>query len=302
VRLGISACLLGEEVRYDGGHKKDPFLTDLFGKYVEWVPVCPEVEMGLGVPRETMRLTEAGSLRLTTKGSGVDHTPRFHSWAEKRLAALEEQRLCGFVFKRGSPSCGLERVKVYHDGQIAHRTGRGLFASSVADRIQNLPVEEEGRLHDPRLRENFVSSVFSYGRWMRLKEAGLTKASLMRFHAQHKFLLVAHSQDGARRLGRIAADGGDYGTEFFEVMRRTPTRKNHTNVLQHMAGYFSDDLSASDRAELTELIDGYRRALVPLIVPITLIRHYVRKHEVTYLKDQVYLSPHPHELLLLNQL
>jgi len=301
-RIGISSCLLGEAVRYDGGHKRDAFLTELLGRYVEWVPVCPEVEMGLGVPRDTLRLTEEGSLRLKSPRSGADHTERLNAWSERRLASLAALNLCGYVFKRGSPSCGLQRVKVYRDGQPPNKAGRGLFASAVVRRFPNLPVEEEGRLQDPRLRENFVSSVFSYMRWMTLEKSGVTPAKLTRFHAQHKFLLVAHSQDGARRLGRIAAGGGNYFTAFFEVMRRTPTRKNHTNVLQHMAGYFRDDINASDRAELTEGIEAYRRELVPLIVPVTLLRHYVRKFDVAYLRSQVYLNPHPHELSLLNQL
>jgi uncharacterized protein YbgA (DUF1722 family)/uncharacterized protein YbbK (DUF523 family) len=313
VRIGISSCLLGERVRYDGGHKKDEFLTNQFGRYVEWVPVCPELEIGLGVPRETLRLVSGGNgTRLVAPGSGLDHTEKMHAWAKQRISDLADQGLCGYVFKRSSPSCGLERVKVYRGTGLLHRQGRGLYAAGIVDRLPNLPVEEEGRLNDPRLRENFVSRVFCYRRWMDLQEAGLTRAGIMEFHARHKFLLMAHDQSGMRKLGnRIGQSdrrvspkrlAGEYFDAFSQVMRHTPTRRNHTNVLQHLAGYFSDELAADDRAEMSEVIDRYRRGLLPLIVPVTLIRHYVRKFDVEYLKDQVYLDPHPDELNLLNQL
>jgi uncharacterized protein YbgA (DUF1722 family)/uncharacterized protein YbbK (DUF523 family) len=313
VRIGISSCLLGERVRYDGGHKKDEFLTNHFGRYVEWVPVCPELEIGLGVPRESLRLvSDSEGTRLVAPASGLDHTERMRAWTKQRIAQLADQGLCGYVFKRSSPSCGLERVKVYRGTGLLHRQGRGLFAAGIVDQLPNLPVEEEGRLNDPRLRENFVSRVFCYRRWMDLQDAGLTRARIMEFHAHHKFLLMAHDQSGMRKLGnRIGqADrrvspkrlGTEYFDAFSEVMRHTPTRRNHTNVLQHLAGYFSGELGADDRAEMTEVIDRYRRGLLPLIVPITLIRHYVRKLDIEYLKGQVHLDPHPDELNLLNQL
>jgi uncharacterized protein YbgA (DUF1722 family)/uncharacterized protein YbbK (DUF523 family) len=303
VRIGISSCLLGERVRFDGGHKRDAFLTDVFGRYVEWVPVCPEIEIGLGVPRETLRLrNDDGRVRLVSPGSGADHTEKMKAWSASRIEQLANQNLCGYVLKRSSPSCGLERVKVYRNTGLLHRDGVGLFAAALTNRLTNLPVEEEGRLNDPRLRENFVSSVFSYKRWMDLVKKGVTRASVMQFHANHKFLLMAHSQAGTRRLGNLTAAGEQYFNAFCEVMRRTPTRRNHTNVLQHLAGFFTKKLDPADRSELTGLIWDYHRGLVPLIVPVTLIRHYVRKFSVTYLEDQIYLNPHPHELMLLNQL
>jgi uncharacterized protein YbgA (DUF1722 family)/uncharacterized protein YbbK (DUF523 family) len=312
VRIGISSCLLGERVRYDGGHKRDSFLADIFGRYVEWVPVCPEFEMGLGVPRESLRLVdEKGDVRLIAPASGTDNTRLMDEYAEKRLDELEALQLCGYVLKRGSPSCGMERVTVYRNGTPLNRSGRGLFAERLVARFPYLPVEEEGRLNDVRLRENFVSRVFALRRWQIVQEGGLTAAALIQFHAQHKFVLMAHIQVGAKRLGALV--GGirkstlreaarAYFDLFSQVMRHPPTVRNHTNVLQHMAGYISDRLAPTDRSELTELIDHYRRGLVPLIVPVTLLRHYVRKFEVSYLADQVYLDPHPDELMLLNHL
>lgn len=313
VRIGISSCLLGEKVRFDGGHKKDEFLTGHFGRYVEWVPVCPEFEIGLGVPRESLRLVSDGRTNhLIAPRSGLDHTERMNKWTMDQAERLAVQGLCGYVLKRGSPSCGLERVKVYKGTGPLHRDGRGLFATGLADRLPNLPMEEEGRLNDPKLRENFVSQVFSYKRWMDLHETGLTRSGIMQFHARHKFLLMAHHQSGMRSLGNLIGQtgrgtsakrlGAAYFDAFCQVMRHTPTRRNHANVLQHLAGYFSEQLSSGDRAELADVIDRYRRDRLPLIVPVTLIRHYVRKLDVEYLKDQIYLDPHPDELNLLNQL
>jgi uncharacterized protein YbgA (DUF1722 family)/uncharacterized protein YbbK (DUF523 family) len=313
MRIGISACLLGQKVRYDGEHKRDAFLVEVFGRYVEWVPVCPEVEMGLGVPRDTLRLERWGDdVRLIMPKTGTDYTERMRTFATSRLAALGQEQLCGYVFKKDSPSCGMERVRLYPSRGVPQKSGQGLFAAALMQRFPFLPVEEEGRLQDPRLRENFVTRVFAYQRWRQMAQKTITRAALMGFHAQHKFVLVAHSQVGSQRLGRLLAHPDRYADDqalaaaylegFTEVMRRPPTRRRHTNVLQHLAGYVSDHLESDDRQELTGMIDQYRRGLLPLIVPVTLIRHYVRKFRVPYLLDQVYLTPHPHELMLLNQL
>ena len=313
VRIGISACLLGEKVRFDGGHKRDAFLVDVFGRYVEWVPVCPEVELGLGVPRETLRLERHGKdARLIMPKTGTDYTERMRRYAEKRLAALAKEHLSGYVLKKDSPSCGMERVRVYPPSGAPLRSGRGLFAEALTRHFPHLPVEEEGRLNDPRIRENFVSHVFAYHRWRQMPEKRISRAALTRFHARHKFLLMAHSQTGAQRLGRLLARPDQFANDrelatayldaFTEIMRRAPSRQRHANVLQHLAGYVSDRLDRDERTELTQMIDQYRQGLLPLIVPITLIRHYVRKFQMPYLLEQVYLSPHPHELMLLNQL
>ncbi|HSF33954.1 MAG TPA: DUF523 and DUF1722 domain-containing protein [Candidatus Tectomicrobia bacterium] len=313
VRLGISACLLGQKVRYDGGHKRDAFLVEVFGRYVEWVPVCPEVEMGLGVPRDALRLELQGDdIRLIMPETGTDYTEGMRAFAATRLAALASERLCGYIFKKDSPSCGTERVRLYPNHGVPRKAGQGVFAAALMQRFPHLPIEEEGRLNDPRLRENFVARVFAFQRWRQMAEQSISRAALLRFHAQHKFLLLAHSQVGTQRLGRLVAQpeasvdaqtlASAYLDGFTEVMRRTPTRRGHTNVLQHLAGYVSDHLDGDEREELTQMIEHYRRGLLPLIVPVTLIRHYVRKFRVAYLLDQVYLTPHPHELMLLNQL
>jgi uncharacterized protein YbgA (DUF1722 family)/uncharacterized protein YbbK (DUF523 family) len=311
IRVGVSACLLGEKVRYDGGHKHNHLLTDLLGRWFEYVPVCPEVEIGLGTPRETIRLEQhPGGVRLVAPKSGADLTERMTTWAQRRVAGLAALDLSGYVLKKDSPSCGMERVRLYDHGN-ASRTGRGLFAAVLLEREPALPVEEEGRLADAGLRENFVSRVFAYQRWRDLVRSGLTRARLFRFHELHKYQLMAHSQAGMRRLGHllgsaprgvpVRALAATYLTDFTAVMQRVPTRRNHTNVLQHLAGYVSEGLDAGDRAELAETIRRYRAGHLPLIVPVTLLRHHVRRLETPYLLDQVYLSPHPDELMLLNQ-
>ena len=310
VRIGISACLLGQEVRYNGGHKRDSFLTDTFGKYVEWVPVCPEVELGMGTPRPPIRLERiGGDVRLIMPSTGGDYTEAMREYAARRVAALAGMDLDGYVLKKDSPSCGMERVKVY-DGPMPAKEGRGMFAEALLSRLPDLPVEEEGRLNDPLLRESFVTRVFVHHRWREGEREGWSRASLMRFHERHKFLLMARNQAGMRRLGRLLGEwdrrqqAGELATVYREgltaILRRPATRRGHTNVLQHLAGFVSDRIEGDDRAELVETIERYRLGLVPLVVPLTLIRHYARRFEVGYLRDQVYLDPHPHELMLLN--
>ncbi len=311
IRVGISACLLGQEVRYNGGHKRDAFLADTFGRYVDWVPVCPEVELGMGTPRPPIRLERRGEeVRLVMPSTGEDYTAPMREWSRRRAEALAGMELDGYVLKKDSPSCGLERVKVY-SGAAAAKEGRGLFAEALTARLPDLPVEEEGRLNDPRLREDFIARVFVHHRWRTAARAGWTRAALMRFHERHKFLLLARNQAGLRRLGRLLGESGKaepaaglaaaYRRGLTEVLRRPATRRGHTNVLHHLAGFVSDALDTADRAELAETIERYRLGLVPLIVPLTLIRHHVRRQEVVYLRDQVYLEPHPYELSLLNE-
>jgi uncharacterized protein YbgA (DUF1722 family)/uncharacterized protein YbbK (DUF523 family) len=318
VRIGVSACLLGQEVRYNGGHKRDSFLTDVFARYAEWVPVCPEVEIGLGTPRPAMRLVriggEAPDVRLVTPETGADHTEAMRAWSAHRLEELAAADLDGYVLKKDSPSCGMERVKLYPEaGGAPTKDARGLFAEALLRRFPHLPVEEEGRLNDPPLRENFITRVFVHQRFRSAGGSGgegWTRAALMRFHERHKFLLMARNQAGMRRLGRLlgaAARSDDiselaasYRDGLTETLRRPPTRRGHTNVLQHMAGFVSAGLDRDDREELREAIDRYRRDLLPLIVPLTLLRHHVRRQGTEYLRDQVYLEPHPYELMLLN--
>jgi uncharacterized protein YbgA (DUF1722 family)/uncharacterized protein YbbK (DUF523 family) len=310
VRIGVSACLLGDEVRFDGGHKRDRFLTDTLGAFVEWVRVCPEVEMGLGTPRETLRLVKAdGGLRVITTRTAIDHTDRMNGWAQQRTAELAGEDLCGYVLKKDSPSCGMERVKVYSPGEMPERSGRGLFATILMARFPNLPVEEEGRLSDARIRENFIERVFAYRRLKDLFADAWSVGRLVRFHTAHKMSLLAHSTTAYQQLGRLVAAGAAtpkrelrdaYESLFMSTMGRIATTARHTNVLMHMAGHLKKLVDADGRRELVESIDEYRRGLVPLVVPLTLIRHYVRRHGVTYLAGQTYLEPHPRELMLRN--
>jgi len=324
LRLGISSCLLGENVRYDGGHKRNSFLMEILGQYIEWVAVCPEVDIGLGTPRPPIRLERrspaaspdtgeqtGAAVRLLMPDTGDDLTERMADYAERKVDALRSESLSGYVLKSGSPSCGMERVRLYDHNGVPSRDGVGLYAEVLKRRWPHLPIEEEGRLHDPRLRENFITRIFARGRWLQLEAVGLSMHALTSFHARHKYLLISRDPAGAKALGRLLGDAGtsDEGIEdvaaayergFHEALQHLPSRGRHTNVLQHLAGYVSDAVDAGDRAELTEAIHGYRAGLVPLIVPVTLLRHYVRRLEIDYLADQVYLQPHPHELMLLN--
>jgi uncharacterized protein YbgA (DUF1722 family)/uncharacterized protein YbbK (DUF523 family) len=310
LRIGISSCLLGQAVRFDGGHKRDAFLTETFGRFVEWVPVCPEVECGLGTPRESMRLVRAGSdVRLLTVKTAVDLTDQMDKYSRRRVAQLASEELCGYVLKKDSPSCGLERVKVYDAHSVPAKTGRGLFAARLLERFPELPVEEEGRLSDPRLRENFVERVFAYWRLRGLLDDRWNLGALVRFHTAHKLILMAHSPEAYQRLGRLVARARTiphqelerrYAQAFMAALAVVATPRRHANVLQHMAGYLKDRLDRESKAELLGAIEEYRRGLVPLIVPITLMRHHVRVHDVAYLAGQVYLEPHPKELMLRN--
>ena len=310
IRVGISACLLGEEVRFDGGHKRDSFLTDVLSRFVEFVPVCPEVEAGFGTPREAMHLRRAnGQVRLVTVKTQRDVTAPMERLVRRRVPALEAADLSGYVLKKNSPSCGLERVKVYDRDGVTAAGGRGFFADALVKRFPLLPVEEEGRLNDPDLRENFIERVFAYHRLQTFFHGRWTSASLVQFHTAHKLLLMAHAPEGYRRLGRLVATPGQqrrgelergYAEEFMGTMAVIATRRRHTNVLQHMAGYFKKRLDAASKAELQSTIDDYRHGLIPLIVPITLLQHHVRVHNVEYLAGQLYLQPHPKELMLRN--
>jgi uncharacterized protein YbgA (DUF1722 family)/uncharacterized protein YbbK (DUF523 family) len=309
-RLGISACLLGQEVRYDGGHKRDHFLTEIFGPFVEWIPVCPELEAGMGVPREPVRLVgNATEPSMIAERSGRDWTTRMRRFSAARAVELKRLNLSGYVLKKDSPSCGMERVKIYYAKGGVTRNGRGLFAAALTSELPLMPVEEEGRLNDPVLRENFIERVFVYRRWQETASKPKSIRALVEFHTAHKFQLLAHSERHYRYLGRMVADakatplGGiyeRYGRGIMEGLSITANAKKHGNVLEHMMGYFSAALSASERQELVEVLRDFRRQLIPLIVPITLVRHYVKKYAVEYLETQVYLDPSPKELMLRN--
>lgn len=310
IRVGVSSCLLGMHVRYDGGHKRDKFILNTLGKHFEWVHVCPEVECGLTTPREAMRLVgDPSQPRLVTSRTGVDHTERMQRWAEEKLDELEEKELAGFIFKAKSPSSGMERIKVYDHNGIPQPVGRGIFASMFMERFPHIPVEDDGRLHDPDLRENFIERVFVMQRWFDMLKEGKTRGNLVDFHTRHKLLIMAHSVEEYREMGRLVASAKDYDEdELFQrylehltrAMKTHATNKKNANVLEHMLGYFKDQLSGDEKQEMLEVIEHFKRGDVPLIVPITLFNHYIRKYDEQYLKGQVYLEPHPVELQLRN--
>ena len=310
IKIGISSCLLGNAVRYDGGHKLDRFLTETLGQYYEYVPVCPEVECGMPIPRESMRLEgNPESPHLVTSRTHIDKTDQMTAWAKKRVVELEKENLLGFIFKSDSPSSGMERVKIYNDKNMAVRNGIGLFAHAFMNHFPLLPVEEEGRLHDPDLRENFIERVFALARWRDLLAGKPDRGALIAFHTKHKLLILSHSTRCYQEMGKLVAGAkqiplpqllDNYQGRLMEALKLKATPKKHTNVLMHMAGYFKKQLTADEKEELLSILELYRNRLLPLIVPITLINHYVRKYQEPYLKEQYYLNPHPIELQLRN--
>lgn len=309
LKIGISSCLLGEKVRYDGGHKHDRYLTDTLGKFVTFVPVCPEVECGMPVPREAMRLEgDPDAPRLMTRQTRIDKTDQMLAFCARKVRELEGEELCGFIFKKGSPSSGLHRVKVYAGGG-AVRSGSGLFAAAVARHFPLLPLEEEGRLADPVLRENFIERVFSRHRWLEFLAGKPTLGGLVEFHTSCKLLMMAHSPQAYREMGGLVARGRElpvpellrrYEELYMKGLALHATTKKNTNVLQHIMGYFKRQLSPREKQELLEVIGQYHDHLVPLVVPLTLLRNYIARYDQAYLQRQVYLAPHPAELMLRN--
>jgi uncharacterized protein YbgA (DUF1722 family)/uncharacterized protein YbbK (DUF523 family) len=310
IPVGVSACLLGEKVRFDGGHKHDNYVADVLGRYFRFVPVCPELDIGLGVPRETLRLVRTrDGIRMIAPASGIDHTATMREYAKRRTRQLRELGLRGYILKKNSPSCGMTRVKTYTEAGMPAPADRGLFADALMTLLPLLPVEEEGRLNDPRLRESFIVRVFAYDRLTRLFEGRWKVGDLVDFQAREKLLLMAHAPEAQRGLGRIVAgakrtDRAElrerYTEEFMGALAKPATAKRHVNTLQHMLGYFRDRLDPDVREQLHASVEDYRRGIVPLVVPLTLIRHYVVLLDVEYLRHQTYLQPHPKELALRN--
>jgi uncharacterized protein YbgA (DUF1722 family)/uncharacterized protein YbbK (DUF523 family) len=309
VRIGVSRCLLGEKVRYDGGHKRDPYITEILAKHFDFLGLCPEVEYGLPVPRESMNL--AGNPehpRLVMTKRGADYAADMEKWAGQRVKALEGEDLAGFIFKSRSPSCGMQGLNVYGESGSPTTKGVGLFARAFMGHFPLVPVEDEGRLNDPGIRENFLERVFVYHRWRRFEKGGRSSRALLQFHTDHKLLILSHSPKHYTELGRLVAGSrghqGDlyeaYATLLMEGMGLTATPRKNTNVLHHIMGYFKKELTGDEKEELLELIDYYHSGFVPLIAPVFLLRHYVRKYGQAYLETQYYLNPHPVELMLRN--
>jgi len=312
IRVGISSCLLGFKVRYDGGHKEDRYITKVLSKYFEFVPVCPEVEMGLPVPRENLRLVKKyNEIRLIGGKTGKDYTDEMINWANKKLQELKSYNLCGYILKRDSPSCGMERVRVYDANGIPQRNGTGIFAKKLIEEFPLLPIEEEGRLNDPAILENFIERVFAYHRIYNFLLNNPTPSKLVSFHTAHKLIIMSHSQKNLKILGQIVAEAGKreinellekYLRIFMETLKIKATPKKHANVMYHVIGYLKKFISKDDKEELINIIEEYKKGLLPLIVPITLIKHHLRKCDIEWLKVQIYFNPYPEELMLRNRI
>lgn len=310
ITIGISSCLLGRKVRFDAGHKRDRFITDVLGEYFRFYPVCPEVEVGMPTPRESVHLEGSpDNPRMVGVKSGENWTSRMNAFNKKRLDIIEKKNLSGYILKKNSPSCGMERVRVYSKKGMPSRVGRGMYANALLKRFPLLPVEEEGRLNDAPLRENFIVRVFAYHRLQNLFASEFKRGDIVTFHSRHKLLLMAHSVTHYRQLGKLVADikkykpnefKSAYGTLFMQALAYKATVKKNVNILHHIMGYLKKLLGSDDKKYILEVIDDYHKQLVPLIVPITLIKHYIEKFNIEYIKDQIYLNPHPKELMLRN--
>jgi len=309
IPLGISTCLLGYSVRYNGGHKMDRFILQTLGDYFDYVPVCPEVECGMPIPRESMRLEgEPDNYRLITHKTKEDKTGQMIAWGRSRLKELEEKDLCGYIFKSKSPSSGLFRVKIYApEGHHVWNTGTGIWAGMFRDHFPLLPLEEDGRLHDPVLRENFIERVFVFKRWRDFIKKGPGYGDLVDFHTRHKLLIMSHDVELYRGMGKLVAEGRNLDFEelldkylgmLLSAMIKLGTIRKHINVLQHIQGYFKAQLSSDEKQEFLEILDRYRKGHFPLIVPVTMLNHFVRKYGNEYLEGQCYLNPHPTEMRL----
>ncbi len=302
IPIGISSCLLGQNVRYDGGHRLDAYITGTLGEYFKFHPFCPEMGVGLGAPRPTLHLVKIDQAIhcVGIKNPDQDVTEPLRDYAKQHQSSYAN--LCGYILKKGSPSCGMERVKVYTDNQ-PHADGVGIYAETMMRNNPLLPVEEEGRLGDPALRENFIQRVYVLHRWKQLLAKELTASSLARFHARHKLIIMSH--EDYRELGQLLAGltkanliqiAEQYIVQLMATLKKPATRNNHVNVLQHIQGYLKRDLNADDKAELCEVIERYRNGCIPLIVPMTLLKHHFRKSPDPYIEESYYLSPYPQQL------
>ena len=311
IRIGVSACLLGAEVRFDGGHKRDRYLTDVLAGDVEWLPVCPELEIGLGIPRPVIQLRGGTSGdRFVLREAGTDLSAQMADYSQSRVSELKAMGLDGFIFKKGSPSCGLARVRVYPDeGEMPLRSGIGHFSRRVVNEFPGLPVEEEGRLNDAGLREQFIEAIFCHNRWRVFERRGLTRSGLVAFHEAHKMLILSHDEPIYRKLGRLVASFGRedderifsrYKEGFVAAFNRPAARKRHINVLEHLFGHLKRMIGPAEKKQIGLAIDDYRAGRVPLVVPISILRFLVESKEVKYVQGQLYLEPHPREMMLRN--
>ena len=308
IPVGISSCLLGELVRFDGAHKRDAYIMGTLSEYFAFHSCCPEVAIGLGIPRPPIHLVKVvNEIRCVgVKDPSLDVTNRLKDYANDQKEV--HAGLCGYILKKDSPSCGMERVKVYSSNQ-PHREGLGIYAQEMMKNNPLLPVEEEGRLGDPGLRENFIQRVYVLYRWKVLLAECISPQKLTHFHARHKLIIMSHTD--YRELGHLLAGltkdnllqvAEQYISQLMNTLKKVVSRASHVNVLQHIQGYLKKELGAEDKAELCEIIERYRCGEVPLIVPLTMLKHHFRKSPDTYIQESYYMSPYPQELQLINQL
>jgi uncharacterized protein YbgA (DUF1722 family)/uncharacterized protein YbbK (DUF523 family) len=309
-KLGISACLMGDEVRFNGGHKESHLCTRELTEYFEFVTACPEVAIGMGIPREPIRLVgdPQNPQAIGSVNSALNVTASLAAYGAQMAEELGD--ICGYIFMQKSPSCGLERVKVYREnGAPVDGGGRGIYAQAFCERHPNLPVEEDGRLNDAVLRENFITRVFAYAAWQELLKAGISRRSLTEFHSRYKYQLMANDPVQYKVLGNLLGSMGRsdpneiaprYFSDLMAALKKPATRRTHTNVLQHISGYLKQTLTAADKQEIQQLIAQYHQGIVPLIVPLTLLKHHFRQHPDPYVALQVYMQPHPENLSLRN--
>ncbi|KAA3633282.1 MAG: DUF1722 domain-containing protein [Calditrichaeota bacterium] len=308
--VGVSSCLLGAKVRFDAGHKKSDFVTDIMSDYVKFVSVCPEIEIGMGTPREAVRLVGSNeNPEMLGVKSGISWTTKMNSYSNTRIKNADMKKLSGYILKSKSPSCGMERVKVYTEKGMPSHSGSGLFAKKLMDAYPYLPIEEEGRLQDKKIRENFIIRLFAYNRLKQLLKEPFSRKKIIQFHTEHKYLLMSHSVKHYKLIGQLVAKISEYKPAafkkeyrqlFMDALKYQATAKKHTNVLMHILGYLKNNLTADEKSAILESIEDYRLRFIPLIVPVTLLKHYIYKYDVTYIKNQVYLEPHPKELMLRN--
>jgi len=310
IPVGISACLMGHKVRYDGGHKRSKYCLNVLNECFDFVPLCPEVSIGLSTPREPIRLVgDAASPRVVgVKDPDLDVTDKLYAYADEVSAKHTE--LCGYILMKGSPSCGMERVKVYHENGLPNEAGRGAYAAQLMRNNPALPVEEEGRLNDPVLRENFITRVFVYHSWQQEVMSDPSLHQVLQFHSRHKYQLMAHCYEGYKTIGRYLAEEASrqplsevleqYILQLMQHLTKRANRKSHTNTLMHILGYLKKEIDSDTKQDLLETIEQYRTAKVHLVVPLTLLKHYLKRHGSDYIQSQAYLDPYPHELGLRN--
>jgi len=308
INIGISACLVGQKVRYNGDGLRPHLINDLFAGYFNYIPFCPEVGIGMDVPHETIRLEKKDNeIRLRSSSGENDYTDKMLDYSATKTEALSHLQISGFILKKDSPTCGLERVKIYGNGGVPDKSGVGMFASALRAKFPLFPMEEEGRLNDIRLRERFIEHVFAFRRLQDFLEDSPNLGKLMAFHTGHKMQLMAHNPEKYRRLGHAVANAkkedlssflAEYSTTFLEIMATAVSHKKQTDVLYHMFGFFKKIISSSEKQEFMRLVEQYKKQMIPMIVPITMLRHYLQKYPQPWLQAQVFFDPYPEEMLL----